>query len=70
MAWIRLESKYTGGGAQYDGVCESSADLTAAAAGEIVFNGRKYTLGPGSIAFCTGDSNMYILNSENSWQEV
>lgn len=70
MSWIRIEQKYTGGGAQFDGVCENINDLTYAAAGEITVMGKKYTMGPGSIAFCTENGKMYILDSSKIWQEV
>lgn len=65
MSWIRIEQKYTGGGAQFDGVCENTNDLTSAAAGD-------------KVHYPTKDDSVYVSIVDNNvwapdvygWEEV
>ena len=71
MAWIRIERKSTGNGAQYDAICETATDLGEAEnGGEVEAFGKTFVFGPGSLCYCTGMGKLNILGSDSAWTEV
>lgn len=71
MAWLRIESRYTGSGAQFDGLCETATDMAEAENNGVVEAFKKaYRFGKGSLCYCTATNKIYVMGSNGTWTEV
>lgn len=71
MAFIYAKSIKGGGPNQFEAICETTAERTAAAGAAVTTaQGLRIRLGTGSLVKDLQDGGLYILGSNGSWAEV